>query len=149
MTPKPSSLVAVATLMLGACGGSPEGPEQEIRDWVRRGEAAVEAQQRGRLMDMIAQGYVDERGQQRDDLGRLLRAWFLRQDSIAIDIDIESIDVFDGTAANVDLIAGFSGSGEPGLWFDRDRYRFTLELDRGNDDWLLRSASWQPAEGTQ
>jgi len=138
--------VAIASVLclvvLGACG-APEGSSQEqLRQWVNRGQAAAEDKQRGDLVDMISPSYVDSRDNERSDIEIMLRAYFFRQNSISLLTSIEEIRVFGDSAAEIDLTVGMAGSNDGVLGFSADAYRFQLELERDDEDWLLISARW-------
>jgi len=78
-----SAVVSVACVAgLSACGGPETGPEDQLRQWVNRGEEAVEAKQRRELIDMISPAYTDARGNDRGDIENILRVYFFRQNSI-------------------------------------------------------------------
>lgn len=131
------------TLWLAAgCGGPQGGPEEQLRDWVARAEQAAENKDRGELMDMISPAYTDPRGNSRDDIGNMLRFYFLRQNSIALLTRIDQITVHGGTAADLALQVGLAGTDDNLLGFDADAYRVEMELELDDDQWRLISAKW-------
>jgi len=132
--------IALSTLI--ACRASDESPEQTIRNWVARGESAAEAKDRSGLMEMISARYADSRGNDQERIGQVLRLQFLRQDSIALLTNIEDIVVTDDTAALVRLTVGMAGTGSGAFGLSADAYRFELELEKPDDDWLLIGARW-------
>jgi hypothetical protein len=129
-------------VLLSACGGPEEGPEEALRAWVRQGHEAAEAKDRGALVDMIAPGYTDARGNTRDDIDNMFRYYFLRQQKVALISRIEELDVYDETAARLVLAVGMAGTNDNVLGFSADAYRFEMEFERQADDWLLTSARW-------
>jgi len=135
-------LVIFSLLMLSACGGSPESAEDEIRAWLQRGEAAAEERARGELLDMISERYSDADGNDRRQLGQILRLHFLRQADIELLTHVESIELFDTTAAEVHITVGMAGRDNSRFGFSADAYRFVLELERERSDWQLISARW-------
>jgi hypothetical protein len=134
------SIICIAGL--SACGGPETGPEEQLRQWVDRGEEAAEAKQRRELIDMISPAYMDTRGSDRDDIENILRMYFFRQNSITLLTKIEDIRVYGDSAAEVELTVGMAGQNDAVLGFSADAYRFQLELEREGDDWLLISARW-------
>ncbi len=134
-----ASLVAV---LLVACGGERSAPEEEIRAWIDAVHAAAEDKDRRAIVVRISEGYVDSRGNSRDDIENRIRLIFLRQSTITLFPTIDSIEVFDGTAANVELTVGMAGTNQSALGLSADAYRFELELERGDSDWRLISARW-------
>lgn len=127
---------------LGACGGPALGPEAELRAWVERGIAAAEGKERGVLMDMVSPDYVDARGYDRDSVGDMFRAYFLRMNTIELMTAIDEITVFDDSAAEVQLTVGMAGSHDGLLGFSADAYQFSLELVKDGSDWSVISARW-------
>ena len=141
-----SRQVAIASMLclafLGACG-APEGSlEEQLRQWVSRGQAAAEDKQRSDLLDMISPSYIDSRDHDHSDIDNLLRAYFFRQHSISLLTNIEEIRVYGDSAAEIDLTVGMAGSNDGVFGFSADAYRFQLELARDDDEWLLISARW-------
>jgi hypothetical protein len=138
-----SAVVSVACVAgLSACGGPETGPEEQLRQWVNRGEEAAEAKQRRELIDMISPAYTDTRGNDRGDVENILRVYFFRQNSITLLTKIEEIRVYGDSAAEVELTVGMAGQNDAVLGFSADAYRFQLELEREGDDWHLISARW-------
>jgi len=80
---------------------------------------------------------VDGRGRDRDDVGNLLRVYFLRQHSIELLTSIDQIRLFGDSAAEIDLTVGMAGTNDGVLGFSADAYNLQLELQRDGDDWLL------------
>ena len=93
-------------------------------------------------MAKIADDYADGRGNSRDDINNIMRAYMLRQQSISILSKIDEIEVLDGTAADVELTVGMAGTNQQVFGLDADAYRFDLELEKDGDDWLLIGARW-------
>jgi len=137
------TLASVACIVtLSACGGPEAGPEEQLRQWVSRGEEAAEAKERRDLIDMISPAYTDSRGNERPDIENILRAYFFRQNSITLLTKIEEVRVIADSAAEIELTVGMAGQNDGVLGFSADAYRFRLELTREGDDWLLISARW-------
>ncbi|MBT8107891.1 MAG: hypothetical protein KJP17_06625 [Gammaproteobacteria bacterium] len=129
-------------LLLAACGGPASAPEEELRAWVADGVDAASAKERRRLVGMISSAYTDARGNERSDIEKLLRVYFLRQHKIALLSNIEEITVYDDTAARVMLTVGMAGTNDGVLGFSADAYRFALELEKDGNEWLLIAARW-------
>lgn len=137
-----TAILSIVCLALTACGAPDESPEQQIRDWIARGETAAENKDRGELLDMISPGYADARGNDRERIGDLLRAYFFRQNSIALLVDVDEITVNADTAALVNLTVGMAGTNAHALGLRADAYNFEFELQKPDDDWLLIGARW-------
>jgi hypothetical protein len=129
-------------LLASACGGPEEGPEEAIRAWAEAGHKAAEAKDRSSLLDMISPAYTDSRGNSREDIGNMLRFYFLRQDKVVLIAHLDELDVFGDSAAELVLQVGMAGSNDNALGFSADAYRFEMELVREGDDWLLIAARW-------
>lgn len=135
-------VASLAAVLLVACGGERSAPEEEIRAWIDAVHTAAEEKDRRAIVERISEAYVDGRGNSRDDIENTIRLLFLRQATIVLLPSIDSIEVFDGTAANVALTVGMAGTNQSALGLSADAYRFELELERGDSDWLLISARW-------
>ena len=133
---------SATALLLGACGEPPNVPEEELRAWVVAGIEAAENEKRRVLVDMISPSYADGRGYQRDDIDKLLRAYFFRQDRISLLPHIEEVTVYDATAAELVMTVGMAGTNDGVLGFSADAYRFAFELEKQADEWQLISARW-------
>ena len=137
------ALAGVACIViLSACGGPEAGPEEQLRQWVIRGEEAAEAKERRELIDMISPAYADARGNERPDIENMLRVYFFRQNSITLLTNIEEVRLIADSAAEIELTVGMAGQNDSILGFSADAYRFELELAREGDNWLLISARW-------
>ncbi len=129
-------------LLASACGGADESPEDAIRAWVRDGHLAAEAKDRRAMLDMISPAYADARGNSRDDIGNMMRFYFLRQNKVVLISRVDEIEVFGDSAAKLALQVGMAGSNDNVLGFSADAYRFEMELERDGSDWLLIAARW-------
>lgn len=134
--------VLAGMLVLGACGGPEAGPEEQLRQWVALAVDAAETKSRRELIGMISPAYGDSRGSERDDIENMLRAYFFRQSSIALLANIDEIRVFGESAAEIELTVGMAGKNDGVFGFSADAYRFELELESYDGDWLLISARW-------
>ena len=134
--------IATAFVSLAACSPSTDA-EEALQEWLARGAAAAEREDRRELMSMISTGYADARGNTRNDIDRTLRLLFLREDSIKVVTHIDEIEVYDDTAAKIRLTAGVAGSSDKSaLGINADAVRFEYELEHDGDDWLLTAARW-------
>ena len=91
---------------------------------------------------MISPAYTDSRGNSREDIGNMMRFYFLRQDKVVLITNIDELDVFADSAAKLVLQVGMAGTNDNALGFSADAYRFEMELERDGDDWLLIAARW-------
>lgn len=136
-------ILLTSMILLAACGGAPGGsPEDAVREWVARGEAAAEEKDRSGLLDMISEDYADSRGNDHKRIGDMLRLYFFRQQSIALLTSIDDIAMSGDTAALVNLTVGMAGTNANVIGLSADAYRFEFELEKADDDWLLIGARW-------
>ena len=135
-----TTLVCLGGLL--ACGGPAEGPETALRTWVQQGHDLAEAKDRPGLIDMISPAYTDARGNSRDGIGDLFRIYFLRTQSVALITNIEELNVYGDSAGEVLLSVGMAGTHDGTFGFSADAYRFEMEFERDDDEWLLMSARW-------
>lgn len=133
--------VGAACMAVAACGGPEEGPEQAIVSWVDKGHELAEARDRRGLVDMISPQYSDARGNSRDDIEKLFRLYFLRQQKVALITRIEELTIHGDSAAELVLAVGMAGKNEGTFSFSADAYRFEMEFEL-DDEWLLTSARW-------
>jgi hypothetical protein len=135
-------LAGILFALVSACSGPTTGPEEQLRDWLQRGVAAAEAKERRVLVGMISPAYADARGNDRDRVENLLRAYFYRMNSIELLTAIKEINVIGDSAAEILITVGMAGGHDGGLGFSADAYRFLLELEKSGSDWQLLSARW-------
>ena len=135
-------LASAAILFVCACGKATTGPEEQLRDWVSRGVTAAENGERRVLVGMISPAYADARGNDRDRIENIFRAYFLRMDNIELLPAIEEITVIGDSAAELLITVGMAGTHDGVLGFSADAYRFSLELENDGADWQLISARW-------
>jgi hypothetical protein len=137
---------ALITVLCG-CGGPATAPEEELRDWVRRGAAAAEARERRVLAGMISPAYADARGYDRDRVESLLQVYFKRMNTIELVTSIDEINVAADSAAELLVTVGMAGTHDGVFGFSADAYQFLLELEKDGGDWALISARWGPMGG--
>ncbi len=135
-------LACILLAFLSGCSKAPSAPEESLREWVQRGVMAAEARERRKLVRMISPAYADARGNGRDGIETLLRAYFARMHTVELVTSIEDIAIIGDSAAEVTLKVGMAGTHDGVLGFSADAYRFALEVEHDGDDWQLISARW-------
>ena len=133
------SLVCVLT---SACGGPSTGPEEQLRQWVADAERHAEEKDRSALMSMLSESYADGRGNDFDSVDKLFRLYFLRMQDISLASTIDEIVMNADSAAEIRLTVGMLGTNGGTFGLDADAYRFHLELEREDDEWLLIGARY-------
>ena len=136
------TITTMLVVLIGACGEPATEPEAEIRAWLQTAEEYAETEDRRGLVDLIAPAYSDTRGNRRDDIGNMLRVYFLRLDDVKLVTRVSDIRLYDDTAATVSLTAGMAAGNEGRFGFSADAYDFELELARMDGEWRLLSARW-------
>ena len=143
----PFTVISVL-LLLGACSSDEVSPEAEIRQFIERGVEAAEQRSVGDLGDLVHPDYRDQKGYNREQLGKLLRVYFLRHRDIHLFTRIDSIQLLAENRAEVNLHVAMAGSVISDITALRGLraqiYRFELQLVK-RDQWLLQHANWAPA----
>ena len=135
-------ILLATSMIVTACSGSAAGPEEVLRVWVDEMEYAAEDMDRSAMLDKISGNYADARGNSRKDIGDTLFVYFLRQKNVAIVSTIDQITISDDSAAELVLTVAMAGTNDGALGLSADAYRFELELERSNTEWLLIGARW-------
>lgn len=128
--------------ILAACGGPAVGPEEALRLWVDEMETAASDKDRGAILDKISENYADARGNGRKDTGDKLLLYFLRQRSATFVATIDEMKIIDGSAAEMLVTVVMAGAGGGVFGLTANAYRFELELEKVDSEWLLIGAKW-------
>ncbi len=143
-----STAVALAAVVAAGCGTS--DPEAEIRALLAAAEDAAEARDAGFFGDVVGPGYRDSRGQDRTELLRTLRGYFIANQRIEIVSRVDEVRLEGADAARAVVHAGLAGrrSGAALLGgVDADLYRFELELVNEGGEWQVIGADVSRALG--
>ena len=141
-------VVAVATMLVSACEAS--DPEAEIRALLAAAEEAAEARDVGFFGDALGEGFRDARGNDRDELIRMVRGFFIANQRIEIVSRIDEIVLEGEDAARAVVHAGMVGQRTGAALIhgiDADLYRFELELVNDGGDWQIIGADYRRALG--
>ena len=137
-----SASIITVYICLAACGGPSTGPEQLLRQWVDDAEAAAEQKDRRGLLDMVSENYIDARGNDHAAIDRVLRVYFLRQNTVNLATKIDQVKVSGETAADIMVTVGMAATNDRGLGLSADAYKSHFELENNGDGWLLIGARW-------
>jgi hypothetical protein len=143
-----SPVAALAAAIVAGCGVS--DPEAEIRGLLAAAEEAAEARDAGYFGDLVGEGYRDSRGQDRTELLRVLRGYFLANQRIEIVSRIDEVALEGTDAARAVLYAGLAGQrsgAQPLAGIDASLYRFELELVAEGGEWRIIGADVSRALG--
>ena len=141
--------VLITLILLLALGCSDDGStEDQIRQWIDSAVQAAENRSVDDLGELMHTGFIDQKGNNRKQLAKLLRVYFFRHKNIHLFTRIDSIEMLSNNQASVNLHVAMAGtviSDVSALSSLSARiYRFELQLIK-RDDWLLRHASWEPS----
>ena len=141
-------VAALGAVLAAGCAAS--DPEGEIRALLAAAEQAAEARDTGFFADLVGAGYRDARGNDREQLVRLVRGYFIANQRVEIVSRVDDVALEGADAARAVVHAGMLGrrTGAELLGgFDADLYRFELELVNDDGDWRIIGAEWSRALG--
>jgi len=140
-------LLSLVLVLVQACSDD-SSPEDQIREWIDSAVQAGEQRSPDNLGELMHADFIDQHGNNRKQLAKLLRVYFFRHKNIHLFTRVDSIEMLSANQASVSLHVAMAGtviSDVNALSSLSARiYRFELQLVK-QDDWLLRHASWQPA----
>jgi hypothetical protein len=99
---------------------------------------------------LIGDAYRDARGNDRDELLRSVRGYFLANQRIELVSRVDEVVLEGGDAARAVVHAGLAGQRAGAALFagvDAELYRFELELVHVGGDWRVIGAKWNRAIG--
>ena len=138
-------------LLLVGCSGDSESPEQRAQQLIDSAVEAGESRSTDGLLDLVHPNYVDKQGNNREQLGKLLRLYFLRHKSIHLFTRVDSIEILSPNEAVVVVHVAMAGTAMSDIdaisRLKASLYRFELQL-YGEDSWQVRHASWSRASIT-
>jgi hypothetical protein len=134
----------VALALLAGCAG--EGsPEQQVRDVIEKMELAAEERDVGDLMEHVSAAYRDAQGQDRAEVSRYVRGYFIANQSVHLLTRIETLEFPSPDEARVKLQVGMAGrEGAAGATsFTADVQDFDVALVREEGEWKVSYADWR------
>lgn len=140
--------VFICASLLMACSDEVLTPEQEIRQFIDKAAETAENRSADDMDELMHRDYLDQKGYNKKQLGKLLRLYFFRNKNIFLLTRISDIEFLSDNQARVDLhvaMAGSAISDVNALAGLRARmFRFELQLIK-EDKWQLQNARWSPA----
>jgi hypothetical protein len=132
-----------------AAGCATGDSEAEIRAMLGAAAEAAEARDTSFFADVVGDAYRDARGNDREQLLRSVRGYFIANQRIEVLSRVESVVLEGDDAARAVVHAGLMGRAGAGLadGVDADLYRFDLELVNDDGEWKIIGASWNRALG--
>jgi hypothetical protein len=143
-----TAVVGALVMALGGCASS--DPETEIRTLLAAAEEAAEARDAGFFAALIGESYRDARGNDRDQMVRTLRGYFLANQRVEVVSRVDEVVVEAGDAARATVHAGLVGQRAGAALLgglDAELYRFDLELVNDGGEWRIIGARWRAALG--
>lgn len=138
-------LIAASTLMLSGCG-SEDSPEQQVRTAIAEIELAAEARDTSEVVEWLDPAYRDAHGNGIEDVRRLLRGYFLTNQSVHLLTRIEELSFPHPDEARVTLRVAMVGreADAASAWnLAGDLHRFELALVSDAGQWRVSWARWQ------
>jgi hypothetical protein len=144
-------LLPAASLVAAlAAGCDRTDPEVEIRALLAAAEEAAESRDAGFFANIVAESYRDAHGNDRAELIRMVRGYFIANQRIEIVSRVEELVLEGADAASVVLHAGMLGrrtGAELLANVDAELYRLELELVNDGEAWRIIGADWNRALG--
>ena len=145
----PGLACAVVAVLASGCGTAAD-PEAEIRALLAAAEQAAENRDVGFFGDALGTAYRDARGNDRDELIRSIRGYFIANQRIEIVSRVDEVVLEGEDAARAVVYAGMAGQRTGAALIDgveADLYRFELELVNDGEDWRIIGADYRRALG--
>jgi hypothetical protein len=133
-----------------AVGCATSDSDAEIRALLAAAAEAAEARDAGFFADAVGLGYRDARGNDREQLLRTVRGYFLANQRVDVVSRVEDVVLEGEDAARAVVYAGLLGrsAGEQVAGgVEADLYRFDLELVDDGGDWRIIGAKWNRVLG--
>jgi hypothetical protein len=132
-----------------AAGCTTSDAEAEIRALLGEAAEAAEARDAGFFADVVGDAYRDTRGNDREQLIRSVRGYFIANQRIDVASRIDEVVLEGEDAARAVVYAGLLGRAGTELsdGVDADLYRFDLELVNDGGEWQIIGAKWARALG--
>lgn len=140
--------ILLGASLLGACGGPPQSPRQQIEAWVDTVQQAAEDRDAGAIAKQLAPDYADAREHDRDALERFLRLYFLRERHVEVVTHLRNIDFpyQDMARIKVDVLIAGRHAGGSILNLGAGRYTVQVELKLLDGKWLATWADWHRSD---
>jgi hypothetical protein len=139
---------ALAAALAAGCGAT--DPETEIRALLAAAEQAAENRDVGFFADALGAAYRDARGNDRDELVRSIRGYFIVNQRIEMVSRVEQVVLEGEDAAQAVVYAGMVGRRTGAALLDgveADLYRFDVELVNEGGNWRIIGADYRRALG--
>jgi hypothetical protein len=139
------SLVCSLLLMLVACGDR-DSPEQRVRNVIADMELAAEARDVGDVTKRLSSDYRDAHGNTIEDVRRLLRGYFITNQSIHLLSRVEQISFPQQNEARAKVqiaIVGRDADAAQAWDLAADLQEFEIALIEEDGKWRVSWAQWR------
>ncbi len=136
----------ITTLLSGCSNGDELSDEDRVRRTLNELETAAESRSLSGMADHISESYKDYEGNDYKRIKQFLQLELIKNQSINIFSDIRELEVI-GDSATIELSLAMAGRGVD-LSSQESRlrantYRFSVLMKREENEWKIRSVSWQ------
>ncbi len=143
------SIVAIAALILSACGGENDDPEALLRDTLNAIQQSAESRDLGDMMAHVSEDYLDSDGRDIRQVKAIAQFQILRNPKIHTFKIVKSLNLLSDNEAEVFLLVAVAGVPIEGVTslskVRADLMRFDLRF-RYDEAWKITEAQWRPAE---
>lgn len=133
---------ALAAALASACSRGTD--EEQIRALIDSAETAAEARDVSDLMDLVADNYADDRGSDKDELQRFMRAYFVMHPKIELLVTVGEIELETANRARVQVDVTMLGTrldgGPEQTSLTGDLESLRVELRRVDSQWRVSRA---------
>jgi hypothetical protein len=137
-------LAALAAIVAG-CGDT-DSPEAQIRSVIERIELAAEARDVSDVLEHVTLEYRDHHGNDRDEVARAMRGYFIANQSIHLLTRVEELSFPAEDEARATVLVGMVGrdAAAANSWdLAADLYRFEVAIVRDEGEWKINWARWR------
>jgi hypothetical protein len=137
--------VTVALSLLSACGDD-DSPEQRVRELIAQVEAAAEARDTSEVTQWLSPAYRDAHGNSIDDVKRLLRGYFIANQSISLLTRVEELTFPNPGEARATVLVGMVSreADAANAWeLAADLNEFEIALAEEDGEWRVTWARWR------
>lgn len=133
-------LLLAGCLLMASCADD-TSPEDRVRATVTAAEEATEARDLSQVMDLVADSYSDERGQDKSSIRGLMHGFFLLNQSVHLLVSVDDIEFPAEDVANAQVTVGMLGNQSRDDWaLAAEVHEFDVRLRLVGDEWKLQSA---------
>lgn len=135
----------LALSLLAACGGD-DSPEQRVRELIARVELAAEARDTSEVTQWLSPAYRDAHGNSGEDVKRLLRGYFIANQSISLLTRVEELTFPNPGEARAKVLVGMVSreADAASAWeLAADLNEFEIALAEEDGEWRVTWARWK------